>query len=466
MALESRRKDILTRLKMENRALRAQSALLRQFVKIARSSSELEMLELTLQKALDLSAELTSAEKGSLFMLDENGAITASILTRGDASKSEKDKLIGKVMDKGLAGWVSRRHEIGLIEDTERDDRWLQLPDQPYSVRSALAVPVIRNEQLLGLLTLMHPEPGHFDNKAVAQMRITTDQIAVILDNARLLARLEESYRLLGEAKKEIEGYSAALDRELEKGHQIQKDFLPKDVLQPEGWEIAAHLHPAIQVSGDFYDVFPLAGDRIGLVIADVCDKGVGSALFMALFRSLIRIYAHREMDRQNSHSPGAVSASEFDPTGVMARTSSYVRANHGQLSMFATIFFGVLDTRNGSLIYVNAGHEPPLVTSMGGIKATLKSSGPAAGLFRDFEYQARQVQMDPGDILVGYTDGVTEAHSPSAELFSKRRLRQLIQQPPSAAHLMLDRITSGLKVHIGKAPQSDDITLLIVRRK
>ena len=107
------RQDTYTRLKMENRALRAQSALLRQFVKIARSSSEMEMLELTLQKALDLAAELTGAEKGSLFMLDENGAISASILTRGDTSKSEKDKLIGTVMDKGLAGWVSRHYEVG-----------------------------------------------------------------------------------------------------------------------------------------------------------------------------------------------------------------------------------------------------------------------------------------------------------------------------------------------------------------
>lgn len=399
-------------------------------------------------------------------MLDENGAITASILTRVDASKSEKDKLIGKVMDKGLAGWVSRRHEVGLIEDTESDDRWLQLPDQPYSVRSALAVPVIRNEQLLGLLTLLHPEPGHFDKKAVAQMRITTDQIAVILDNARLLARLEESYRLLGVAKKEIEAYSAALDRELEKGRQIQKDFLPKEILQPEGWEIAAHLHPAIQVSGDFYDVFPMAGDRIGLVIADVCDKGVGSALFMALFRSLIRIYAQREMDRFVSPPADIEQGDAFDPTGVITRTSSYVRAIHGQLSMFATIFFGVLETRSGTLTYVNAGHDPPLVTDRQDIRETLKSTGPAAGLFDDADYHARQVQIGTGDILVGFTDGVTEANSPSEEMYTKQRLRALMAHPPASAQQMLDRIKSDLNAHIGTAAQSDDITLLIIRRK
>ena len=133
---------------------------------------------------------------------------------------------------------------------------------------------------------------------------------------------------------------------------------------------------------------------------------------------------------------------------------------------MFATIFLGVLNIRNGTLTYVNAGHEPPLVAGPSGIKAILKSSGPAAGLFRDFEYQARQIQLEPGDILVGFTDGVTEAHSPAEELFSKHRLRQLIEQPQSSAHLMLDKIKSELKTHIGSAPQSDDITLLVLRRK
>jgi len=464
MASQSQQ-DSLTRLTMENRALRAQSALLRQFVKIARSSSELEMLQLTLQKALDVTVELTAAEKGSLFLLDENGAITASIVTRVDTSRAEREKLIGTVLDKGLAGWVKRRHEVGLITDTEDDDRWLQLPDQPYSVRSALAVPILRMEQLLGILTLLHSKPGHFDKRAVSLMRMTADQIAVIIDNARLLARLEESYRLLGEAKKEAEAYSDALDREMEKGHQIQKDFLPKDILQPEGWEVAVHLHPAIQVSGDFYDVFPLSEGRIGLVIADVCDKGIGSALFMALFRSLIRIYAQREIDRQHASSSGAATADDFDPTSVIARTSSYVRANHGQLSMFATIFFGVLDTRNGTLTYVNAGHEPPLLTDRRGLKTILKSSGPAAGLFKDFEYHARQVQLAVGDTLVGFTDGVTEANSPTEVLFSKQRLRKLMAKPPASAHLMLDRIKAELKAHIGTAPQSDDITLLVIRR-
>jgi serine phosphatase RsbU (regulator of sigma subunit) len=132
---------------------------------------------------------------------------------------------------------------------------------------------------------------------------------------------------------------------------------------------------------------------------------------------------------------------------------------------MFATIFFAVLNTANGVVRYVNAGHEPPLVSSRQGIKAMLKSSGPAAGLFSDYTYRAQTIRLEPGDTLIGFTDGVTEANSPTGMLFSKQRLRQLVGQPPVSAQLMMDRILEALKAHIGKAPQSDDITLLIVRR-
>jgi sigma-B regulation protein RsbU (phosphoserine phosphatase) len=155
-----------------------------------------------------------------------------------------------------------------------------------------LAVPILKCDELLGILTLMHPQPDHFSPQAVEQIQATSDQIAMALENARLYGRLNESYQSLDRSKQEIEAYSKALDEELDKGRQIQRDFLPQRIPQLPDWDISTYFAPAKQVSGDFYDVFTLPGDNLGVVIADVADKGVGSALYMALIRSLIRVFS------------------------------------------------------------------------------------------------------------------------------------------------------------------------------
>ena len=285
-------KEELNRLKREKSAFQSQSKLLENFVALARSSEKEKMLPAMLQTTLDLSAELADAEKGSLFLLAKSGVVIDSILTRADTTPEMRSKLIGTVLDKGLAGWVRRNRQIGLITDTKNDDRWLDLPNQPYTVGSALAVPILRGEDLLGILTLLHANPGHFDRESAELMQMTAVHIGSALENASLYSKLDESYRSLEQANAEIEAYSKALDKEMEKGKKIQRDFLPRTIPYLPGWEIAFYFHPARQVSGDFYDAFTLPEDRLGLVIADVCDKGIGSALYMALFRSLIRVFS------------------------------------------------------------------------------------------------------------------------------------------------------------------------------
>ena len=285
-------KQELTRLKSEKSALQVQSRLLENFVAFARSSAKEHVLSRLLQKTLEVSAELTAADKGSLFLMDKNGAVTHSILTRAETTPEQRSKIIGQVFDEGLAGWVRRNRQIGLIVDTRDDDRWVNLPNQPYTVGSALSVPVLRGDNLMGIITLLHDQPGHFDQETADLMLLTAGQIASALENARLYSRLNKSYQSLEQAKQKIEAYSKALQKEMEKGRKIQRDFLPTLIPDLKGWEIDFYFHPARQVSGDFYDAFFLPGDLVGLVIADVCDKGVGSALFMALFRSLIRVFS------------------------------------------------------------------------------------------------------------------------------------------------------------------------------
>jgi len=250
------------------------------------------------------------------------------------------------------------------------------------------------------------------------------------------------------------------LEFELEKGRQIQRDFLPRQLPQLPDWNIAAFFDPARQVSGDFYDVFPLADGHVGLVIADVCDKGVGSAFYMALFRSLIRIYAEQP----------AVEApdSPREPTAylrAMKRTNDYIARNHGQDAMFATAFFGVLNPQSGGLWYINAGHEPLYVVRPGEIRHKLSPTGPALGLSEDIVYRTAHLTLMPGELLMGYTDGVIDARSPDDEMFSRGRLRDLLAQPAATAADLLEQVRESLFGFIGKAPRLDDVTMIAVQR-
>ena len=255
------------------------------------------------------------------------------------------------------------------------------------------------------------------------------------------------------------------IEFELEKGQEIQREFLPRIIPDLPDWEIAAWFQPAGKVSGDFYDVFMLQGGHMGLVIGDVCDKGVGSALYMALFRSLIRVFSTQKGFRQE---PVAGQTDICDPIACLqavSLTNEYIARIHGDEGMFATIFFGVLDPSSGKLTYVNGGHEPLQHIGAGGINGHLNPTGPAVGMMPDMHFGIQQVCLDPGDILLGYTDGLTEARSPKDELFTRGRLDALFDGPEATASQLLERIQSNLLAFIGMAPQNDDITMLVVQR-
>jgi serine phosphatase RsbU (regulator of sigma subunit) len=258
------------------------------------------------------------------------------------------------------------------------------------------------------------------------------------------------------------------IELELEKGRAIQQQFLPHHLPELKNWEIAASFYPAGRVSGDFYDAFLLPGGFLGLVIADVCDKGVGSALYMALFRSLIRVFAQQASLGAGSVSKAVPGAEIVDPHRVLEAvsfTNNYIARNHDRECMFATLFFGVLDPRSGSMHYINAGHEPLYVKNKAGIKSVIKPTGPAVGMLPDSDYRVGRVQLAQGDILVGYTDGVTDARSPLDELFTRSRLRTILAQPFASAGELIEGVKSSVFSFIDVAPRDDDVTMLAVRR-
>ena len=292
--------------------------------------------------------------------------------------------------------------------------------------------------------------------------------------------RRRQAEEALKASFEQVEAYSQELNNELEEGRQIQINFLPDQLLQLPGWETAAYFKPARQVAGDFYDVFQLPGGNIGLVIADVCDKGVGAALFMALFRSLIRIFSGQTSldglpltcsDALFDQKDELASDPSVDPNHVAALksinlTNDYIALNHGDLAMFATLFFGILDPDSGKLSYVNGGHEPIFVVGPGGgVKERLAATGPAVGIEPKINFKIQQSRLQPGDILLGYTDGVVEANAPDGEFFTMERLVAILDAPASSAADLLDRIADSVEKHTGEADQFDDVTLLAIRK-
>ena len=269
---------------------------------------------------------------------------------------------------------------------------------------------------------------------------------------AQTLAAQISSALLRAQAYEQALAYHRT-EQELSTAWKIQASFLPDSVPEVPGWELSASLDPARQTSGDFYDFIPLPGGRLGVVIADVADKGMGAALFMALSRTLIRTYAS---DNPDCPEDALVAANRR----IVEDTRS---------DMFVTVFFGVLDPATGLFRYSTAGHNPPVWMRRGPARAELLSisRGLPLGVFPDIQLRCDGVQLEPGDRLVLYTDGVTEAQNAQGEFFETHRLLRVTQgQLDASAAGVRDAIVTAVHDFAGDAPQFDDIALVVVARQ
>jgi phosphoserine phosphatase RsbU/P len=271
----------------------------------------------------------------------------------------------------------------------------------------------------------------------------------------------------------------ASNDRDMEIAREIQVGFLPETLPQPAGWELGVRFQPARKVAGDFYDAYEVAnGRRVAFLVADVCDKGVGAALFMALIRSLLRHTAEYSGLQSLAAEEFMISASGMQDIGpvpiagampmmnAIRSTNGYLTRNHAEQGYFATMFFGVLDPVTGNIAYVNCGHNPPmLIRSRGTDSISLELNGPAVGIIPDCLYTLGRANIGPGDTLFIYTDGVTEAKSPTGEFFGDDRLARVTCATNVAGGTMLDSVEHALDEHISTADQFDDITMMTNQR-
>jgi sigma-B regulation protein RsbU (phosphoserine phosphatase) len=324
-----------------------------------------------------------------------------------------------------------------------------------YRSKSSLTLPLKdHNNEVIGVLQLFNaqdPETGKvvpFNEFQKLVAESLTSQAAVSLNTQMLLKRQQELLKF---------------ELDLQVGRQIQADFLPEKIPQPKNWEIAAQFEPAREVAGDFFDAFSLPSDKIVIVVADVCDKGVGAALFMALSRSLIRAFSWLNYA---SNGQGINPQAAGSDMNSVCLTNDYIVDTHIKMNMFVTMFYGVLDPKQNTLTYINAGHNPPaLVDQEGVIKARLTPTGPAVGIMGGMNFGEQTIKFEPGDLLLAFTDGVPDARNEDGEFFTEKRLMSLLEKQPLSAKVMLDLIHSELKNHVGEAIPYDDVTLMAIRR-
>ncbi|MEO7421177.1 MAG: SpoIIE family protein phosphatase [Ornithinibacter sp.] len=300
-----------------------------------------------------------------------------------------------------------------------------------------LVVPLLSQGELIGVLSL---GPRRSEQEYSTDDRRLLDKLAAQAAPALRVGQLVRQQQVEARTRQRFE-------QELEVARLIQQNFLPKELPDLPGWEIAALYRPAREVGGDFYDVIPLPDGQVGFVIGDVTDKGVPAALVMAATRSVLRASAQRLVD----------------PAVVLERVNEHLCPDM-PAKMFVTCLYGVLQPDTGHFRFANAGHDLPYVKTADG-SVELRARGMPLGLMTGMSYEEKATILAPGDTLLLHSDGIVEAHDPQGTMFGFPRLKEAVAHHRGGGEL-IELVLADLREHTGAgAEQEDDITMLTLAR-
>src|SRR5215217_5085873 len=300
-----------------------------------------------------------------------------------------------------------------------------------------LAVPLVSQGELIGVLNL---GPRLSEQEYSSDDRKLLDNLAAQAAPALRVGQLVRQQQAEARTRQRFE-------QELEVARLIQQNFLPKELPELAGWQIAAYYRPAREVGGDFYDAIELPEGKVGFVIGDVTDKGVPAALVMSATRSVLRASAQRLVN----------------PGETLERVNEHLCPDMPE-KMFVTCLYGVLDPETGHFRFANAGHDLPYVKTADGSEE-LRARGMPLGLMPGMRYEESETVLQPGESLLLHSDGIVEAHDPAGEMFSFDRLKRCVAEYPGGAEL-IDRVLADLHAHTGPdAEQEDDITMVTLQR-
>jgi serine phosphatase RsbU (regulator of sigma subunit)/pSer/pThr/pTyr-binding forkhead associated (FHA) protein len=351
-------------------------------------------------------------------------------LRRQDPTQST-DLLISRTL---LREVVDGRQVVSYF-DTSQDEKLARAQSIiAQNIRSAVCAPLLVGDAVLGVLYIDYTSQ---------RGAVTENDVRLVAQIARFAAVTLERTRLREEAFAK-----AKIDEELRTAYAIQKRLLPASLPVIDGYTFAASNRPAKSVSGDYYDVVVRPDGRIYFVIADVSGKGITAALVMSSVATAFNIFTRT------------------DPTPAdLMRELNATLAPKTAPTKFVTLVVGVLDPTNGRVEFTNAGHVPPLVVSAGGVEA-LRSTDLVVGLFPNAQYRNQTIELKPGDSLVLFTDGVTEAENAAEEQLGMEPVAETLKSLHCEnAARMLTAIEEHVNRHIGDAPAGDDVTMLALTR-
>jgi phosphoserine phosphatase RsbU/P len=387
----------------------------------------------TLEQIVALVFEAVPADRCLIMMRDEGSEDLRVAVARLRDRVGE----VGEIrVSRNVLDEVVIRGKSVLTSDAQHDPRFASGTVVLQGVRSVLAVPLGVTDKVFGII---------YADSPIAEGRFTEDHLKVLTTLASVAAIRVENARLI-EARLERE----RLERELALASEIQQRFQPTAPPHVNGYELQGISFPCYEIGGDYYDFIEREDGRLVIALGDVSGKGTAAALLMSSLHAAIH----------------AQSASHNTLSATISAVNRYL-ADNIPANRFVTLFYAELDPESGALSFLNAGHNPPLIVHSAGTVEQLASGGLPLGIKPDAEYREGRTQMQQGDVLVIYSDGVTEAVSPSGEEFGATRLYEVVSRniEASAAGIR-DRIESSLTKFAQGTSAADDITLVIVKRQ
>ncbi len=423
----------LVKLKTENQRLKAAVEELSVLNEIATAISS----TMDLQKVVDLIVQKCvkhlKVDQGAVMLLDEND------------KKSSLQTMVRKVdtvsgglpfrLDDQLTGWMLKHQQPLLINDLRTDQRFQVSGEENLSIKSLIAVPLQSKGRIIGVLTVFNrrSEEG-FSEDDKRLLTIIAAQSAQVIETARLYLEEQQFQKM---------------QQDMTMARQIQQNLLPKKAPLIEGYALAGVSYPATQVGGDYYDFVTLPDGKVAFCLGDVSGKGMPAAMLMSNLQATLR--------GQTINCSCARECLE---------KSNYLLFQSTDSEKYATLFYGILDPANNRLAYANAGHNHPIMLAPDGSHQRLKTIGIPLGFLERFEFSEHTVPFEKGSVLVLFSDGISEAMNVFEEEFEEERILEISQANlESGPNEIIEQIIDAVRQHAGEAPQSDDMTLVVIKR-
>jgi phosphoserine phosphatase RsbU/P len=385
-----------------------------------------------IQTIVRRSLRAISAEQGVITLVEEQSNQSMKTLVRTMVSSKEQEHFH---FNQALLGWMHLNKKPLVINDPKTDERFRGIP-WDESIHSLIAVPMMAKSELRGVLTVYNKKENKpFTEDDQRLLAIIAGQSGQVVENARLyekektLVKMQEEVRLAA---------------------RIQTELLPKIPPTLEGYEIVGKTIPAQEVGGDYFDFIPVDEHRLAFCLGDVTGKGLPASLLMANLQATLR----------------GQTLTSGSPKTCLERSNQLLYQSTSP-EKFATLFYAILDLQNHHIHYSNAGHDNPYLCSPQSATKRLKVGGIPLGMLSDFSFEQESVPIEEDSVLVAYSDGVTEAMNAQEEMFGEERIAAVIDgHKCEPASEIVDHLVSAVKTFAAGYPQSDDITVVVMRRK